>query len=245
LGADAASSPDRRLDWPDCRNTRDLGGLPCATGFTRSGVIVRSDNVASLTTDGIRAMWEYGVKAVLDLRSEQEIAKRPSPFEPADYGPLYLHVPLLDDEFADRLATVPSMSERYRVMLDERGPAFAQVMTTIARVDAPLVFHCFAGKDRTGLVAALLLSLAGVADAAIAADYAQTDEQLASRYAEWLAAAPPERVDAMRDELRCPPEWMLGALGHVNERWGGVEQYLAAGGVAASDMLRLKVKLAG
>ena len=208
-------------------------------------MIVRSDNVSSLTTEGIRAMWEYGVKAVLDLRSDGEIATRPSPFEPADYGPLYLHVALLDDEFADGLAKVPAMDDRYRVILDGRGEAFAQVMTTIARVDAPLVFHCFAGKDRTGLVAALLLSLAGVEDTAIAADYAQTDDQMASRYAEWLAAAPPDRVDSMRDELRCPPEWMLGALSHVRERWGGVEQYLAAGGVAASDVVRLKVKLAG
>lgn len=206
---------------------------------------MRSDNVASLTTDGIRAMWEYGVKAVLDLRSAEEIARRPSPFEPADYGPLYLHVPLIDDELADGLAKIPDMADRYRLILDERGPAFGQVMTTIAHVDAPLVFHCFAGKDRTGLVAALLLSLAGVEDTAIAADYAQTDDQMASRYAEWLAAAPPDRVDAMRDELRCPPEWMLGALGHVKDSWGGVEEYLAAGGVEASDVARLKVKLTG
>ncbi len=144
-------------------------------------MIVRSDNVSSLTTDGIRAMWEYGITAVIDLRSEGEIAKRPSPFEPADYGPLYLHAPLVDDAFAGTLAQVSAMPDRYQMMLDCRQEAIGDIMKTIARVDGPLVFHCFAGKDRTGLIAAMLLSLAGADRDAIAADYSATDEQLASR----------------------------------------------------------------
>jgi len=236
---------NRNLDWPDCRNARDLGGLPCATGLTRSGVIVRSDNVSSLTTDGIRAMWDYGIKAVLDLRSEGEIAKRPSPFEPADYGPLYLHMPLVDDAFADTLGQVTAMPDRYLMMLDQRQEAIGDIMKTIARVDGPLVFHCFAGKDRTGLIAAMLLSLAGADRDAIGVDYAATDEQLASRYEEWIAGAPADRVEAMRHELRCPPGWMLGALDHVTEMWGGIPQYLESCGVRPSDLVRLRAKLAG
>ncbi len=206
---------------------------------------MRSDNVSSLTTEGIRAMWDYGIKAVLDLRSEGEIANRPSPFEPADYGPLYLHVPLVDDAFADALAHVYAMPDRYLMMLDHRQEAIGDIMKTIARVDGPLVVHCYAGKDRTGLIAAMLLSLAGVERAAIAADYAATDEQLASRFVVWLAGAPADRVEAMRDELRCPPDWILGALDHVTEMWGGIPQYLGAGGVGPSDLVRLRAKLAG
>ena len=236
---------DRRLNWPDCRNTRDLGGLPRVGGVTRSGVIIRSDNVSSLTPEGIQAMWEYGVKAVIDLRSEGEIAKHPSPFEPVDYGPLYLHVPVIDDAFADELSQVPSMRDRYRMILDERQEAVGDVVKTIARVDGPLVFHCFAGKDRTGLVAALVLSIAGVEREAIAADYAETDLQMATRYEEWIAAAAPDRVEAMRDELRCPPEWMHAALDHVDSLWGGVEPYLVGAGVRPGDFSHLKVKLAG
>jgi protein-tyrosine phosphatase len=212
---------------------------------TRSGVIVRSDNVASLTTDGIQAMWEYGVQAVIDLRSPGEVARRPSPFEPAGYGPLYLHVPVVDDAFADELAGTPAMPDRYVMILDRRQESVARAVSTIARVDGPVVFHCFAGKDRTGLVAAILLSLAGVSRAAIGADYAETDLQMASRYEEWLAAAPPERLDSMRDELRCPPEWIIAALDHVRETWGGVEPYLAAGGLELGDLDRLRTKLGG
>jgi protein-tyrosine phosphatase len=235
----------RRLDWPDCRNVRDLGGLPCTTGVTRSGSVIRSDNVSGLNTEGIRAMWEYGVKAVLDLRSEQEIAKFPSPFEPADYGPAYLHEPLIDDASAGTVGEIPSLRDRYLAMVDHRQEALGRIFTTIARADGPLVFHCFAGKDRTGLVAALLLDVAGVPREVIGADYAETDLHLAGRYAEWLASAPPDRVTAMREELRCPPEWMLDTLAHVDSRWGGAASYLESAGVQPGDLGRLKAKLAG
>ena len=239
------ASKARRLDWPDCRNTRDLGGLPCASGVTRFGAVIRSDNVSSLNTAGVRAMWEYGVNTVIDLRSESEIAKFPSPFAPDDYGPHYVHLPVIDDAFASKVGDTVGMAERYKLMVDHRQEAMGQIFTALARVEGPTVFHCYAGKDRTGLVAAMLLSLVKVEEAAIAADYVATDANLASRYAEWLAAAPPERLATMRDELRCPPEWMLGALDHLRSTWGGVEPYLIGAGVQPSDIVRLQSKLAG
>ena len=206
---------------------------------------MRSDNVSYLTPQGVQAMWDYGVTHVVDLRGESEIAKFPSPFAAPDYGPEYLNRPLVDDALARDLAEVPAMSDRYVAMLDRRREAIGEIFTAIAQVDGPVVFHCYAGKDRTGLVAAMLLSLAGVDAQAIGADYAETDLHLAGRYVEWLAAAPPERLDAMRDELRCPPEWMLGALHHLDRRWGGVEPFLYAGGVEAVDVKRLREKLTG
>jgi len=106
------------------------------------------------------------------------------------------------------------------------------------------LFHCFAGKDRTGLVAAIMLSLAGVEPEAIGADYAETDAQLATRYAEWLEKATPERLETMRGELQCPPEWILRTLAHVERKWGGVESYLEAAGVAPADIDRLAARLA-
>ncbi|HTE85306.1 MAG TPA: tyrosine-protein phosphatase, partial [Dehalococcoidia bacterium] len=112
-----------------------------------------------------------------------------------------------------------------------------------AATDEPVLFHCFAGKDRTGLVAALMLSLARVDPEAIGADYAETDIQLAGRYEEWLAKAAPERLETMRDELRCPPEWMLSTLENVEKKWGGVEAYLEAAGLSSSTISRLQSKL--
>ena len=206
-------------------------------------MFVRSDNVSYLTPDGVMAMWNFGVTHVIDLRSESEASKFPSPFAAPDYGPEYVHRPLVDDALAPELAEIPSMSDRYLLMLDRRQQGIARIFEAMSQVDGPVVFHCYAGKDRTGLVAAMVLSLAGVHSDAIAADYSETDLHLADRYEEWLAAAPPERLDAMRDELRCPPEWILGALDHLDRRWGGVEPYLLAGDLEPAAIERLQQKL--
>jgi protein-tyrosine phosphatase len=250
----------RRLNWPDCRNTRDLGGLPLrAGGVTRMAVLVRSDNLASLTSVGRRAMMDYGVTTVIDLRAASELKGAPgppfsafqtttavSPPEPEIQAtiPAYVNLPLVDDEIAFVLNEAPTMPDRYKVMIDRRQNALGTIFNAIAKADGPVLFHCFAGKDRTGLVAALMLSLAGVEPDAIGADYAETDSQLATRYAEWLARAAPERVEEMRDELRCPPDWMLSTLQHVEEKWGGVESYLEAAGVPPANIDRLTARLA-
>lgn len=222
------------------------------------GVLVRSDNLASLTAAGRRAMIDYGITTVIDLRAASEVKGAPGPpfsdFQTTGAaasstelsqgdGPVYINLPLVDDEVAFVLNEAPTMPDRYRVMIDRRQPALGRIFDAIARADGPLLFHCFAGKDRTGLVAAMLLSLAGVEPEAIGHDYAETDVQLATRYAEWLAKAAPERLQGMRDELRCPPEWMLSTLDYLEQTWGGVDSYLEAAGVAPEKIERLSAKL--
>jgi protein tyrosine/serine phosphatase len=206
-------------------------------------MVVRSDNVSNLNQGGVQAMWDFGVTHVVDLRSESEVARYPSPFADPSYGPEYVHIPLVDDAFMQYMNATPSMADKYRLMLDGRQRAFGQAISAIASIEGPVVFHCYAGKDRTGLVAAMILALAGVTPEAITADFAETDVQLALRYQQWLASAPPERLESMRDELRCPPEWMLDALEHVDRRWGGVEAYLDAAGISEAEVTRLRDKL--
>jgi protein-tyrosine phosphatase len=223
------------------------------------GVLVRSDNLASLTPAGRGAMLEYGVTTVIDLRAESELNGAPgppfskfqttTPVYPRDpeveaVFPVYRNLPLVDDEIAFVLNQAPTMPDRYKLMIDRRQTALGTIFNAIAEADGPVLFHCFAGKDRTGLVAAMLLSLAGVEPDAIGADYAETDAQLATRYAEWLARAAPERLEEMRAELRCPPEWMLNTLEHVAQKWGGIESYLEAAGVPPANIDRLSTKLA-
>jgi protein-tyrosine phosphatase len=222
------------------------------------GVLVRSDNLASLTPAGRRAMIDYGITTVIDLRAESELRGAPGPpfsdFQSTvpvaspqtgleSNVPVYVNLPLVDDEIAFVLNEAPTMPDRYRVMIDRRQAALGRIFNAIARADGPVLFHCFAGKDRTGLVAAMMLSLAGVEPEAIGGDYAQTDVQLATRYAEWLARAAPTRLEGMRDELRCPPEWMLHTLDYVEQTWGGVEPYLEAAGVPPANIDRLSAKL--
>jgi protein-tyrosine phosphatase len=210
-------------------------------------MLVRSDNLRSLNTAGQEAMVAYGVTTVIDLRSESEVATSPSPFAtpepPAVQGPAYAHLPLIDDATMLKLAEASNMYERYLMMLEHRQAAFAGIFSTLASSEGTVVFHCFAGKDRTGMVAAMSLALAGVDVDSIAADYAETDSQMATRYEEWLAAAAPEQLEDMRDDLRCPPERIVGVLEHLDKRWGGVEGYLEAAGMPANDISNLRSKL--
>lgn len=223
-------------------------------------MVIRSDNVASLTPAGRQAMIDYGVATVIDLRSDSEVMGSPGPpfsqfqstspaspqaRELGNGSPEYLHLALIDDATAGALNDAPTMPERYILMLDKRQAAVGDIFNGIAASEGPVLFHCFAGKDRTGLVAALLLSVAGVEPEAIGADYAETDLQLAARYEEWLAKATPERLESMRSELRCPPEWILSTLEHVERRWGGAEAYLEAAGVSPAAITRLQSKLTG
>ncbi len=233
----------RRLHWPDCQNTRDLGGLPMPGGVTRSRVLIRSDHLGLLNASGREGLHAYGVTTVLDLRSDGEIARSPSPFA-GGVGATYLHRPLIDDQNMNNIGDATDMLERYLFILDNRPEAFAEVFTTLAHAPGTVLFHCFAGKDRTGLVAAMLLSLAGVSPEHIAADYSETDVQLAKQYEIWISEAAPDRRDRFRDELRCPPERILGVLDHLDRQWGGVAGYLEGAGVSPAEIDLIAGKLA-
>jgi protein-tyrosine phosphatase len=206
------------------------------------GVLVRSDSMANLTPVGRAAMVAYGVATVIDLRTDAELLRAPNPCAD-NAGPAYRHLPLIDDSMMVGLDEASGMFERYLWMLDGRPEAFRAIFETVASADGGVVFHCFAGKDRTGLVAAMLLSAAGVSDDAIATDFAETDAQLAVRYQEWLAAAAPERRSEMREDLSCPPDRILGVLDHLRQRWGGVFGYMEAAGMTPTTIDELSAKL--
>jgi protein-tyrosine phosphatase len=156
----------------------------------------------------------------------------------------YVSRVLIDDKNMNNIGDSASMLERYLFIIETRPQAFRDVFQTIAEADGSVLFHCFAGKDRTGLVAAMLLDLSGVPREGIAADYTATDVQLARQYEVWIDEAPAEKRDAFRDELSCPPERILGVLDHLGAKWGGVAGYLEASGVTAENIDRLSSKLA-
>jgi protein-tyrosine phosphatase len=165
------------------------------------GVLVRSDSIAHLTPAGQAALTAYGVMTVIDLRTDGEVSSVPNPFANSN-GPAYRHVPMIDDSMMVELGAASGMYERYLMMLDGRPEAFRGIFEAVADAEGAAVFHCFAGKDRTGLVAAMVLSLAGVPNDAIASDFAETDAQLALRYQEWIGAAAPAGPDGAIGEAR-------------------------------------------
>ena len=239
----------RRLAWEGLLNARDLGGYPAAGGGeTRWGAVVRSDSLAALTGAGRAALAGYGVRAIVDLRLPDELARHPNPYaEPGDHGIAYTNVSILDPAAGFPPDTL-TLAENYLWTLDRFAGYVAEVMAAIAGApEGGVLIHCAAGKDRTGLISALLLGLAGVPAATIAADYALTAELLRPRDQEWLEHGPGERAEREALTARVAPtaEVMLAVLAGLTERHGGVEPYLRSTGLDAGDLERLRRRLVG
>jgi protein-tyrosine phosphatase len=228
------------LDWPGCLNARDLGGLPTADGGTiRERALVRTDSHSFLTEDGLAAARAYRPSRIIDLRFPTECAEWPSRLA-AD--PAYLNLPVQIDE--DGVGDLPP-AEVYRAWLDRGAERFAAVLASIAEAPpGPVVVHCAAGKDRTGLVVALALSLAGVPDEEIAADYLLTNERLASRYEELIEQAADEAERQRWIAIRwAEPSYILESLQHLRDVHGGVEAYLLTAGLTDAQLNALRDRL--
>jgi protein tyrosine/serine phosphatase len=240
--------PARIVEFEGCLNFRDLGGVSRPDGQRiRCGVIYRSDALHRLTGRDIeRLRDELRIGHVIDLRSTPEV-------ELAGRGPLgdepiaFHHLPLYDGSMSGPAAHAfdLTLAERYFALLEIGKPAVSAVLRTLAGASAPAVFHCAAGKDRTGLVAALLLGLLGVSDEGIAADYALTRENLGAiverlqaleGYQTVLEALPP-------DTMHAEPGTMLALLAQIRDHYGEIRGYAASAGVSNADLARLESRL--
>ncbi|HYW25787.1 MAG TPA: tyrosine-protein phosphatase [Terriglobales bacterium] len=235
---------ERRLSWDHLLNARDVGGLPTPDGWTHFRALVRSDDLRRLTPDGQAAMLAYGVTTIVDLRSPRERGVAPNPLR--DH-PGYRPLPYLGSESAGAPSRFETAAENYLAWLATRAAGVARIMHGIA--EAPpggVLVHCHAGKDRTGVVVALLLSTAGVEREAIAEDYALS--------VWWNEAVDdqeeiPGGLDAaerLRDRRIYYPraENMLTMLAEMDRRHGGVDRYLDAIGVGPEVRQRLRERLA-
>src|SRR4029453_18589242 len=169
--------------------------------------------------------------------------------EPGDHGIAYTNVSFIDPAAAPPDA-VTTLAEDYLQMLDRYRQGVAESMAAIASApaDGAVLIHCAAGKDRTGLISALLLALVDVPADTIAADYAVTAELLRPREQQWLAGLPPEE-GAQREGMVVrdppPPGDMRAVRAGLTERDGGLEPYLRSTGLDAGDLERLRKRLVG
>jgi protein-tyrosine phosphatase len=235
---------ERQIALEGCRNFRDLGGYPAAGGRrVRWRRLFRSDALQRLAAADVRRLRdELGLGLVVDLRSSAELAAEGrGPLQ--DAGIPFHHVPLYDGETRARSDAPPAidLADRYFLLAEIARERIAQVVALLAASPAPAVYHCAAGKDRTGVVSAVLLGALGVADELIVADYALSqrhleeivDRLLASPgYREMLEVLPP-------DTLHAEPETMERLLARVRERYGSMRGYLLAGGVGEPVLDRL------
>jgi protein-tyrosine phosphatase len=234
---------DRLLSFPALLNARDLGGYPTADGSqTRWRTLLRSDDLAQLTPEGIRALADFGVKTVVDLRWAEEIVLNPSPI--AAHAPQirYVHSSLLSATPARwRELCQGCAKEMWKcVVLEQVRVELRDVLRIIAAAPAGAVlFHCVAGKDRTGLIAALMLTLADVEPEHIAADYAASTRMLGNAYLERYADVDPQDV---MENVRCPEEGVHNMLAYL-QKAGGIREYLKSIGLDELEIARLRARL--
>jgi protein-tyrosine phosphatase len=233
----------RQLQFPKLLNARDLGGHPTLDGAqTRWRSLLRADDLAQLTPQGVHALAAYGVQSVLDLRWPEEAAQYPNPIPAALPEVHYQRISLLthtEDEWRLRGREVAKELWKCAVLEHVRFELHRVLSAIAAAAPGPLLFHCVAGKDRTGLIAALLLALADAAPQAIAADYALSSECLREGYLQRYRDSDPQRI---LEALRCPEQGAYNMLSFLEEA-GGVRAYLGQIGLRPDEIARLRARL--
>jgi hypothetical protein len=239
----------RLIPLEGCLNFRDLGGYPTVDGrVVRWRQVFRSDALHLLTPADVGQLRdELRIRDVIDLRSSAEVrSEGQGPLAAEDVR--FHHVPLFDGEVRmedrERAAQI-SLADRYVFLAELAGERIARVVSTVAAAGAGAVFHCAAGKDRTGVISAILLGLLGVSDDVIVADYVATRENLDAivdrlnaleGYRAMLAALPP-------DTMHAEPETMLEFLARLRAAHGSIEDYVLQAGVASAAIDRLRDRL--
>lgn len=232
--------PSRHLLVPGTHNIRDLGGyrLPDG-GETLWRRVLRGDSLVELSPEGRAMLINEGLSTVVDLRGPHETAFEASPFF-GDEQIRYRNIPLFDALSPIEMSATPfDMAARYRDALDRCGARMAEVIRAIG--EAPpgtVLIHCTAGKDRTGIVSALLLLLAGVEQDVIAQDYALT-ATLARPMLDRLRERGRARgaTDAHLDlVLASEAVTMRALLDHMRAAHGGAAHYAEAIGLSPSEV---------
>jgi protein-tyrosine phosphatase len=243
------ATADRSIRFQYVFNVRDLGGLPTFDGRTvRTGQVFRADGVHRLRGDDLEAARVLGLRTVIDLRTDQEVERGRFPHE--EYSVAWHHLPVLrriwsDDELVAGASAAEFLRDRYLDMLVHGGDSIAQAVELVA-AGAPALFHCAAGKDRTGVVAAVVLGLLDVSHDDIAADYHESAIAMAA-FVDWLTVEYPEALDSMTSQppeyLEAPVDAMYGFLREIDASYGSMERLARHLGISADTIARLRTNL--
>ena len=244
----------RSLTWDGCFNVRDLGGLETASGGrTRRGAVVRADNVRRLSAAGWQAAIDHGVRRLVDLRFEGEVPDEPSPHESIEVVGVSLFgqydpeaTRMFDERILEAKDVASVFAASYIRALEKNAERVVAAVAAVADSDHKdgIVVHCFAGKDRTGIVSALLLGAAGVPDEIVAADYAESGPKMQRLFGDWFATAESESELELRQRLaQAPHTTMIAVLAWLRESAGGAAGYLRQAGLRDEQITRLRARL--
>jgi protein-tyrosine phosphatase len=232
---------ERELRFDGCFNFRDLGGYRTEDGrWTRPQRLYRADGPHALTETDAAKLGRLELATIVDLRNPDEVERGCYTAVVSDV--MEYHLPM-----ADVLPTtddLPSwvdptvVADRYRDMLDAGRETIIEVLAILSDPSAyPAMFHCSAGKDRTGIVAAVLLGLLGVPDETIVADYALSSTPMQRLVAYYKTAYPDAAVQLTRlapAMVSAHPEAMAGLVASVRRDYGSFDEYANRIGVGTA-----------
>jgi protein-tyrosine phosphatase len=228
-------------------NFRDLGGYATLDGRrTRWRVLFRADGLSELSQTDFSVMRDLGIRTVVDLRSGHEVDQ--SRFDVEAHPVDFHHFPFIDQlpdvEQWDRRPGL--LGAQYTEMLDDAAPQIIGALEALTAPDSlPAVFHCTAGKDRTGLLSALVLSLLGVPEETVVADYALSGEAMERLRAKLIVKYPDSKdtITDIDEVFSANPANMVNLFAYVRERYGSVTEYAVTVGVPDAVVARLREEL--
>jgi protein-tyrosine phosphatase len=238
---------DRLIALEGAVNFRDLGGYTTVDGQrTRWRVLFRADGLGELTQADLTILRELGICTVVDLRSGDEVEQ--SRFDVDAHPVTFHHFPFIKSlPNVEEFERAPGfLGDQYTEMLDEATSQIVGALTALAAPDArPAVFHCTAGKDRTGLLSALVLSLLGVPEETVVADYALSGEAMARLRAKLIVKYPDGKLLITDSDsiFSADPANMVALFAHLRARYGTVADYAAKIGVPGDVISRLREAL--
>ena len=240
----------RHIPLPGTFNIRDLGGYATiGNGMTLWRRILRADSLHKLDAAGVDALLTEGLVAVIDLRHSDELKTAPNPFaahEDITYVNINLLADLMPSYDAAHNDEVDVLLDLYLRTVEQRGAVICEALEAIAQApEGTILFHCAAGKDRTGILAALVLSIAGVGRESILDDYELTAAQIEPVLPDYERRAIERGHDLqrMRAMLASRRETMAALLEHLDTRHGGVVDYLIAAGLSDKTIERLRRRI--
>ncbi len=241
----AAPAADRTIALEIAYNVRHIGGYAASGGHT-SERLIRAGSLHRLANDTVDRLSELDVRAIVDFRSKRELEQNPTPDFIAAMAPI-THAPVFSSDASPVGMDVafPGFATVYGRFLDSGRDAYRTLAEVILATDGAVLFHCSAGKDRTGVAAALLLDLAEVDEATIVGDYAETERHLEPEITGWLEKMREREIPEEKAKrlLASEPEAMTETLRLIRERWGGAAGYFEAAGLSARrvDALRDRI----
>jgi protein-tyrosine phosphatase len=238
----------RHLPIEGTHNFRDSGGYPTRDGSSvRWRTLFRSDSHHKLTESGKQAIYDLGIRTSIDLRAEHETQSSPSVFASSE-AIAYRQLPLKATGSDTRAPRANDLPELNRMFLDSGHDSFSTILHAMAENRTfPVVISCAVGKDRTGLMVALLLELAGVHRDDVIEDYALTAKHAGKRIEQIAAMALADGRDPAQFArlMECRPETMAQSLAYLDDQHGGAERYVSKIGLSPATIASLREALIG